>query len=127
MFHRGRQVGRFETDAKWKAQDISRKTRQAVFDAHDRYKRSQEDDWSNLNSEQLLKRLIEHKVITSVVIPNQSNSEQPSPSEEHIYTEALLEACQLILQKQEKTQTQKQNTFDTSESSIAEDDATTLD
>ena len=97
MFERGRKVGRFEADTKWKAYDVSRKTRQAVQDAHNKWKLSQKVDWSKLDSKELLKRLIEHKVITPIV--NTGSTKLDNEIDQYMYTEALIQLCDHILQK----------------------------
>jgi hypothetical protein len=46
MFERGRFLGRLETEAKWQAKDVGRRTRQALTDAAARLKKEREDDFS---------------------------------------------------------------------------------
>ena len=64
MFERGRILGKMETEAKWQLKDAGRRTRQAVKDAAARLQKERDEDWSNLNSKDLLKRLVEKKVIS---------------------------------------------------------------
>jgi hypothetical protein len=64
MFERGRLVGQIETDTKWQFKDAGRRTRQAVKDAAARLQRERDHDWSNLDSEELIQRLVERNVIT---------------------------------------------------------------
>jgi hypothetical protein len=64
MFERGRILGKMETDAKWQLKDAGRRTRQAVKDAAARLQNERDEDWSNFNSKDLLKKLVEKKVIS---------------------------------------------------------------
>jgi hypothetical protein len=63
MFERGRILGKLETEAKWQLKDAGRRTRQAVKDAAERLQKEREDDWSNLESKDLLEKLAEKKLI----------------------------------------------------------------
>jgi TRAP-type C4-dicarboxylate transport system substrate-binding protein len=64
MFERGRILGKMETEAKWQLKDAGRRTRQAVKDAAARLQKERNEDWSNLNSKDLMQRLVEKKVIS---------------------------------------------------------------
>lgn len=64
MFERGRLIGKLETETKWQFKDAGRRTRQAVKDAAARLQSERDHDWSNLDSEELIKRLVERNVIT---------------------------------------------------------------
>lgn len=64
-FSRGRMLGQAETEAKWQAKDMGRRTRQAVRDANETLKRERENDWSQLNVNELQDKLVERKVITT--------------------------------------------------------------
>lgn len=62
-FRRGRLLGQAETEAKWQAKDIGRRTRQAVRDANEKLKRERDHDWSHLNATELQHKLVGHSVI----------------------------------------------------------------
>jgi hypothetical protein len=64
MFERGRLIGQLEMETKWQFKDAGRRTRQAVKDAAARLQRERDHDWSNLDSEELIQRLVERNVIT---------------------------------------------------------------
>lgn len=64
MFERGRILGTLETEAKWQLKDAGRRTRQAVKDAAERLQKERKDDWSNLESKDLLEKLAEKKLIS---------------------------------------------------------------
>jgi len=72
-FRRGRLLGQAETEAKWQAKDIGRRTRQAVRDANEKLKRERENDWSQLNATELQHKLVGHNVI---VIRNGKDKEE---------------------------------------------------
>ena len=75
MFERGRILGKLETEAKWQLKDAGRRTRQAVKDAAERLQKEREDDWSKLESKDLLEKLAEKKLILirgGTVIDNSS-------------------------------------------------------
>mmetsp|Transcript_13766 Transcript_13766/g.22786 ORF Transcript_13766/g.22786 Transcript_13766/m.22786 type:complete len:564 (-) Transcript_13766:19-1710(-) len=62
-FGRGRLLGQLETEAKWQAKDMGRRTRQAVKDANKRLQQERANDWSTLDEENLHNKLVDHKVI----------------------------------------------------------------
>ncbi len=60
-------VGRLEKDMAWQAHDAARKARDSLMDARRRLMSAKKDetaDWSDLIEEDLLRKLIERKVIT---------------------------------------------------------------
>lgn len=65
-YERGRMVGRLENDLSWKLADKARRTRENLKDARRSLRRhtTKQEDWSTLPEEELLKKLVERKVIT---------------------------------------------------------------
>eukprot|EP00584_Thalassiosira_punctigera_P019548 CAMPEP_0172558848 /NCGR_PEP_ID=MMETSP1067-20121228/81230_1 /TAXON_ID=265564 ORGANISM="Thalassiosira punctigera, Strain Tpunct2005C2" /NCGR_SAMPLE_ID=MMETSP1067 /ASSEMBLY_ACC=CAM_ASM_000444 /LENGTH=666 /DNA_ID=CAMNT_0013348301 /DNA_START=5 /DNA_END=2008 /DNA_ORIENTATION=+ len=63
-FERGRFVGQLEKEMAWQAYDAARKTREALMDARRRLRLDKVEDWGELTEEQLMKKLIERRVIT---------------------------------------------------------------
>lgn len=60
-------VGRLEKEMAWQAHDAARKARDSLMDARRRLmsaKKVEAADWSDLIEEDLLRKLIERKVIT---------------------------------------------------------------
>lgn len=64
MFERGRMLGKLETEAKWQLKDASRRTRQAVTDAAARLQKERDENWKNLEKKELLKKLVEKKIVS---------------------------------------------------------------
>lgn len=64
MFERGRLLGQLESETKWQFKDAGRRTRQAVKDAAARLEKERDYDWSNLDSKELIQRLVERNVIS---------------------------------------------------------------
>mmetsp|Transcript_16501 Transcript_16501/g.35660 ORF Transcript_16501/g.35660 Transcript_16501/m.35660 type:complete len:642 (+) Transcript_16501:171-2096(+) len=64
-FERGKLVGQLEKEIAWQAYDAASKTRDALMDARRRLRWDKvEDDWSQLSEEDLMRKLIERKVVT---------------------------------------------------------------
>ena len=63
-FERGRFVGRLEKEVAWQAYDAARKTRDNLVSARRRLRRDKVIDWSELSEDDLLRELIDRKVIT---------------------------------------------------------------
>jgi len=63
MFERGRMLGKLESETKWQLKDASRRTREAVQAAAARLQKERDENWSELDSKELLKRLLERKVL----------------------------------------------------------------
>jgi len=57
-------LGKLETETRWQMKDAARRTRQALTDAASRLQKERDDDWSNLDSKELLKKLVEKNVIS---------------------------------------------------------------
>eukprot|EP00546_Thalassionema_frauenfeldii_P004729 CAMPEP_0178922678 /NCGR_PEP_ID=MMETSP0786-20121207/16293_1 /TAXON_ID=186022 /ORGANISM="Thalassionema frauenfeldii, Strain CCMP 1798" /LENGTH=410 /DNA_ID=CAMNT_0020597081 /DNA_START=314 /DNA_END=1546 /DNA_ORIENTATION=+ len=83
-FEWGRLLGRAETEAKWQAKDMGRRTREAVQGANRRLKREKAYNWSDLSADQLRKKLVEHKVIKD----SSDNGKAP------IYSNAMIQIAQ---------------------------------
>jgi hypothetical protein len=62
-FAQGRMLGQAETEVRWQAKDVGRRTRQAVRDASDKLTREREKDWSKCGAEELRAKLVERGVI----------------------------------------------------------------
>ncbi len=71
-FERGRLVGRIEKEIAWQAHDAARKTRESLVDARRRLMSAKVADWSELTEDDLLRKLIERKVITTTQHDSQS-------------------------------------------------------
>ena len=69
-FSRGRLLGQLETEAKWQAKDMGRRTREAVKDANRRLQEERVNDWSKLTANELQERLVTHKAIAVVKSTN---------------------------------------------------------
>lgn len=54
---------KLETETKWQIKDAGRRTREAVQLAAARLQKEREENWSELDSSELLKRLIDRKVL----------------------------------------------------------------
>lgn len=65
-FSRARLLGQLETEAKWKAKDYARRTREALKDANRRLQEERKNDWSKLSADELQERLVTHKAIEVV-------------------------------------------------------------
>ena len=63
MFERGRILGKIETETKWQIKDAGRRTREAVQTAAAQLRREREENWSELDSKELLQRLIDRKIL----------------------------------------------------------------
>lgn len=63
MFQQGRILGKLENETKWQLKDAGRRTREAVQTAAARLQKEREENWSQLNGEELLQRLLDRKVI----------------------------------------------------------------
>ena len=104
MFERGRMLGRIEAGAKWQAKDMGRRTRQAFEDAANQLRKKKGDDWSNLDSKELMKRLEEKNVIRvqhrndgdEIVIDNGLKG-------------AFRELCRLYSEQQQKKENEEEN------------------
>ena len=91
MFERGRVLGKMETEARWQAKDVGRRTRKAVRDAQSRLRKEREDDWSGLGAEELRDRLADRKVIISGSTGDASN--EVSAQGKETYSDGLVELC----------------------------------
>lgn len=63
-FERGRLIGQLEKEIAWQAYDAARKTREALTNARKRLRRDKVEDWCDLSEDELLRKLIERKVVT---------------------------------------------------------------
>jgi len=97
MFERGRILGKLETEAKWQVKDAGQRTRQALKDAAARLQKERDEDWSNLDNKELLKRLVEKKVI----------SIKGGDLMDSSMTEAFGELCKEYLLKQQEQRSLK--------------------
>ena len=57
-------LGKLESETKWQMKDAARRTRQALTDAASRLQKEKDDDWSDLDSQELLRKLVEKNVIS---------------------------------------------------------------
>lgn len=64
MFQRGRILGKMETETKWQLKDAGRRTRQAVTDAAARLQKERDENWATLDKKDLLKKLVEKKIVS---------------------------------------------------------------
>jgi hypothetical protein len=62
-FAQGRMLGKAETEMRWQAKDMGRRTRQAVQDANEKLTRERENDWSQCKADELQAKLVERGVI----------------------------------------------------------------
>jgi len=64
-FQRGRALGRIEKEIQWQVNDAAATTRRNLKDARRSLRRhtTKVEDWSELNEEELIKKLVERKVI----------------------------------------------------------------
>jgi hypothetical protein len=65
-FSRGRLLGQLETEAKWQAKDMGRRTREVVKDVNRRLQQERLNDWSALSANELMEKLVYHKAIAVV-------------------------------------------------------------
>ena len=103
-FGRGRLLGQLETEAKWQAKDMGRRTREAVKDANRRLKQERSNDWSHLTAEDLQTKLVEHKTIEV----SKSKKGEPAVT---TYTEGMVEVARHCV----ASQTKQQNKIDLEE------------
>jgi hypothetical protein len=92
LFERGRILGQLETEAKWQAKELGKRTRQAMQDAINRHKKEREDDWSLLGVEELEQRLVDRKLIMK------SKATKDGELDEG-YSKGFVEVCQNCLGK----------------------------
>jgi hypothetical protein len=93
-FARGRLLGQLETEVKWQAKDMGRRTRQVVKDANYRLQQERDNDWSQLVAEALKQKLIYHKVI-----------QEPSKKEGHTnYSDGMIELSRQCLEDCEEVE-----------------------
>jgi len=102
MFERGRILGQLETEAKWQAKELGRRTRQAMQDAFTRHKKEREDDWSTLGKEELEQRFIDRKLIMK---SNKTVTEVDGERvmEECYHSKGFLEVCRHCLSTEKTT------------------------
>lgn len=100
-FERGRLVGQLEKEMAWQAHDAARKTREALMDARQRLRMDKVEDWCELSEEELLKKLIERKVIT---LPEEDGEDEWHLRQTTEYSEGLLGLCRQCLETQEQNQ-----------------------
>ena len=87
-FARGRFVGQLETETRWKAKDMGRRTRQAIKDANQRLEQERDRDWSQLDAQRLKTKLVQHKVIR-----------QNKPQTTTTYSNGMMELAQQCVQE----------------------------
>jgi hypothetical protein len=85
-FGRGRLLGQLETEAKWQAKDMGRRTRQAVKDASKRLQLERANDWSKLDAEELQNKLVDHKVMEA----RKAKKEDKGLAEVTSYTDSMV-------------------------------------
>ena len=76
-------VGRLEKEMAWQAHDAARKARDSLVDARRRLmssKKVEAADWSDLTEEDLLRKLIERKVIALLQMDAESDERKPGRS-----------------------------------------------
>ncbi len=84
-------MGRIEKEIAWQAYDAARKTRESLVDARRRLMSAKVADWSDLSEEDLLRKLIERKVVTT--------SQHDSRSQQSLKcTESLTGICRRCLE-----------------------------
>ena len=100
-FARGRMLGQAETEAKWQAKDIGRRTRQAIRDANVKLKIERENDWSELKVNELQAKLVEHKVI---VLPDGKDKMAKAESTIPEYTPGMVDLSRQCVAHEEERQ-----------------------
>jgi hypothetical protein len=93
-FERGRLVGQLEKELAWQAYDASRKTRESLMEVRRKLMSSKIPDWSGLNEDDILKRLIERKVIT---VESESKSLK--------FSDGFVEVCRKCIASNKKNPT----------------------
>jgi len=91
-FERGRLVGQLEKELAWQAYDASRKTRESLMEVRRKLSSAKIPDWSTLKEDDILKRLIERKVIT---VESESNSLK--------FTDGFVEVCRKCIASNSQT------------------------
>ena len=88
-FAQGRLLGQAETEARWQAKDMGRRTRQAIRDANEKLKRERENDWSKLTADKLQAKLVERGVIA---LHDQKKAEKDKKAESMLptYTDGMV-------------------------------------
>jgi hypothetical protein len=99
-FSRGRLLGQLETEAKWQAKDMGRRTREVVKDVNRRLQQERLNDWGKLSADELLEKLVHHKVIA--VLKREKG--EPSVS---TYTDGLMELARRCVARQSEHLTVK--------------------
>lgn len=92
-FGRGRLLGQLETEAKWQAKDMGRRTRQAVKDANKRLQQERANDWSKIDDKGLQTKLIHHKVI-HVPTADKGDTQPLAPT----YTDGMVKLARQCLE-----------------------------
>lgn len=93
-FERGRLVGQLEKELAWQAYDASRKTRESLMELRRKLLCAKIPDWSTLNEDDILKRLIERNVITV-----------ESESKSSMFSDGFVEVCRRCIASNKKKPT----------------------
>jgi len=102
-FARGRALGRIEKGLQWQVNDAAATTRRNLKDARRSLRRhtTKAEDWSSLNEDELIKKLVERKVIKLY------NGEDDSKNES--CTSGFIGVCNHCLNKQASTKVNNNN------------------
>jgi len=83
----------------WQAYDAARKTREALTDARKRLRREKQvEDWSDLTEAELMRKLIERKVI---ILEGEEGGQNENVSQ---YTDGFLSVCRHCLEAEKENQ-----------------------
>ena len=102
-FERGRLVGQMERELQWQVKDAAATTRRNLKDARRSLRRhtTKTEDWSSLNQEELIKKLVERKVIKLY--------KEGEDSKDMSCTVGFIEVCKHCLNKQAPTKENNNN------------------
>jgi len=96
-FERGRALGRIEKEIQWQVKDAAATTRRNLKDARRSLRRhtTKAEDWSSSNEEELIKKLVERKVIKLYKEDNEQNER---------CTTSFIGVCKYCLNKEAPTE-----------------------
>ncbi len=100
-FERGKFIGRLEKETAWQAYHTAWKTRESLMNARRSLKfdsKEKIEDWSTLSDEDILKKLIERRVV--VVQETGDNAESKESTQSMKCSEGFLAVCRRCIQKE---------------------------
>jgi predicted phage gp36 major capsid-like protein len=110
-FAQGRMLGQAETEIRWQAKDMGRRTRQAVRDANEKLTRERENDWSKCNEDELQAKLVERGVIC-VNDKNKTGKEKQAEPVLPTYTNGMVKLSFQCIANEERRLKQAEEEYD---------------